>query len=129
MIRGLSAVALAIACAGSAAALDQRAIRQLQALDPAERLEQRCDVEAMDRIRRDQADFRPDKVIAYTFADPVISGDRMKAPGAVFRSRGEWYRLKFKCEIEAQHLDVKTFEYVIGAVVPRQDWEALYLYD
>lgn len=129
MRRGLAAVALTIACAGSATALDPRAIRQLQALDPAERLEQRCDVEAMDRIRREQAGFRPDKVIAYTFADPEIAGDRMKAPGAVFRSRGEWYRLKFKCEIEAQHLGVTSFEYAIGSLVPRQDWEALYLYD
>ncbi len=84
--------------AGAAAAVDQRILKELMQLTPQERMEQRCDIEAMERIKHEQKGFFSDKVIAYTFSEPEISGEKIKAPGAVFRSKGEWYRLKFKCE-------------------------------
>lgn len=60
--------------------------RQLNALTPQQRREQRCDVEARARIEKADARFDPDKVIAYTFGDPVLHNEMIKAPGAVFRS-------------------------------------------
>lgn len=115
--------------AANANALDQRILKELMALSPEERLEQRCDVEAMDRIKREAKGFRPDKVIAYTFGDPVVQGNSLKASGAVFRSGGEWYRLKFKCETGPEHVEVRSFDFKIGSVVPKSDWDHLYLYD
>lgn len=120
---------LTVLVAGKAMALDGRIVKELMELAPQERMEQRCDVEAMDRIRREQKGFRPDKVIAYTFAEPEVEGNELKAPGAVFRSEGEWYRLKFKCETGAEHVNVKSFEYKIGKLVPKEDWQENYLYD
>ncbi|WP_429812624.1 DUF930 domain-containing protein [Ensifer sp. B1-9] len=87
-----------------ASAMDQSLVRQFEKLDPQTRLEQRCDTEAMERINADKSTFKPDKVIAYTFAEPIVKEDKMKAPGAVFRSQGEWYKLKFKCRTDAEHL-------------------------
>lgn len=110
-------------------ALDARIIRQLGALAPDERREQRCDIEAMDRISEEADGFRPDKVIAYTFADPVEKGDSLRAPGAVFRSGGDWYRLKFQCETAEHGLKVKSFTYKIGAKVSRDDWQRYFLYE
>lgn len=52
--------------------MDRSLVRQFEKLDPQTRLEQRCDTEAMERIGADKTSFRPDKVIAYTFADPVM---------------------------------------------------------
>ena len=72
---------------------------------------------------------RPDKVIAYTFGDPKTSENMLKTKGAVFRSEGEWYRLAFKCETTSDHFDVTAFKFRIGEKVPREDWEANYLYD
>lgn len=115
--------------AGGASALDQRALKELMALTPQERMEQRCDMEAMERIKREQDGFRPDKVIAYTFADPVITDGQLKAPGAVFRSKGEWYRLKFKCETGPKRVSIKSFDYKIGDMVPRDEWPQYYLYE
>ncbi|WP_173515564.1 DUF930 domain-containing protein [Ensifer sesbaniae] len=39
------------------------------------------------RINADKSTFKPDKVIA-----------------AIFRSKGEWYKLKFRCRTDAEHL-------------------------
>lgn len=129
MKRSIFLLAAGLAAVQPALALDGRTLEQLKVLDPVERMEQRCDIEAMDRIKREQKQFRPDKVVAYSFSDPVVSGNAMKAPGAVVRSRGAWYRLKYKCTTGPQHLKVLGFQYKLGATVPRRDWEAHYLYN
>ena len=110
-------------------AIDARIKGQLEKLDPQERLEQRCDIEAMDQISDGKGGFRPDKVIAYAFGDPKLDGTTLKTKGAVFRSKGEWYRLSYKCEATADRLDVNAFKYKVGGVVPHEDWAAHYLYD
>jgi hypothetical protein len=110
-------------------AMDSSVVRQLDALTPRERLEQRCDIEAMNRIAKDNKQFRPDKVIAYTFGRTSASGNKLSAPGAVFRSREHWYRLKYTCQTGNKQLDVTSFSYQIGAEVPRANWSKYYLYD
>ncbi len=110
-------------------AVDARIERQLEALDPDTRLEQACDTEAMARITAAKKGFKADKVIAYTFAEPVLKGDSLKAPGAVFRSRGEWYRLSFTCSTGPRRINVKSFDYQIGSIVPHAAWTENYLYD
>ena len=125
----LFALALAPFCASPALALDARIRGQLEKLTPEERLEQRCDMEAMDRIGGGKGGFRPDKVIAYAFGDPKLDGTTFKTKGAVFRSKGEWYRLSYKCEASDDRLEVNAFKYRIGEQVPHEDWAAHYLYD
>lgn len=120
---------LLLVFAAPAHALDQSIVRQLQALEPGERVEQRCDIEAMDRIRDEQDGFRPDKVIAYTFSDTELDGTELRAPGAVVRSRGEWYRLNYRCETGPKGLKVKSFDYELGARVPHEEWSRHYLYN
>ncbi len=129
MIARLLLPAVMLMSAGAAAAVEPRILKELMVLTPQERMEQRCDIEAMDRIRSEQKGFSPDKVIAYTFADPVIEGSRFKAKGAVFRSKGEWYRLKFSCETGPRRVSIKSFDYKIGSIVPREEWQQYYLYD
>ncbi|WP_210104101.1 MULTISPECIES: DUF930 domain-containing protein [Rhizobium/Agrobacterium group] len=110
-------------------AIDSRIARQLDALTPEERREQRCDIEAMNRIAKEEAGFKPDKVIAYTFGDTIEKGDLIRAPGAVFRSGGDWYRLKYKCQTANDGLAITTFDYKVGSKIPRDQWPEYYLYD
>ncbi|MGE7368736.1 DUF930 domain-containing protein [Neorhizobium sp. NPDC001467] len=110
-------------------AIDGRIVRQLNALDPQERREQRCDIEAMARIAKAGEGFEPDKVIAYSRADIEENGDDLRAPGAVFRSAGDWYKLKYRCRTGDHGLSVLSFDYKIGDKIPRSDWDRLYLYD
>ena len=125
----LFGLALVPLVASPALAIDARIRTQLQKLTPEERLEQRCDIEAMDQISKAKGGFRPDKVIAYAFGDPKLNGTTFKTKGAVFRSRGEWYRLSYKCEASPDRLEVNAFKYSIGKVVPHEDWEEHYLYN
>lgn len=122
-------VAASTTAVASAHAIDSNIVRQLNALDPQERREQRCDIEAMSQIAKGGEGFRPDKVIAYSRADIVEKGDDIRAPGAVFRSAGDWYKLKFKCRTGDQGLSIISFDYKIGDKIPRSEWERLYLYD
>jgi hypothetical protein len=115
----LCTLALAPLVASPAMALDARIRSQLQKLTPEERLEQRCDMEAMDKISDGKG----------AFGDPKLEGTTFKTRGAVFRSGGEWYRLSYKCEASADRLEVNTFKYKVGDMVPREDWAAHYLYD
>lgn len=110
-------------------AVDARITRQLEALDPDTRLEQACDTEAMARISAGKGGFKADKVIAYTFAEPEREGDSLNAPGAVFRSRGEWYRLSFNCLTGPKRINVRSFDYEVGSIVPHEEWTENYLYD
>jgi len=129
-MRNILILTVAVLCsAAPALALDSKILTQLKKLDPEERLEQRCDIEAMDRIAKQQKGFRPDKVIAYTLRDTVVDDNEIKAPGAVFRSSGEWYQLKYKCETGPERLTVTSFDYKVGAMVPRDKWSQYFLYD
>jgi hypothetical protein len=123
-----SAIVLLAAWPFAAHAIDTRIKAQLLKLDPKTRLEQACDTEAMIRIR-DDGDYRPDKVIAYTFRDPVYGADSIKAPGAVFRSKGEWYHLSYSCETGPKHVHVRDFAYEVGNKISRESWSKYYLYD
>ncbi|KIQ01895.1 signal peptide protein [Agrobacterium tumefaciens] len=125
----LLAALISVPMAAPALAIDANILRQLNVLAPEERLEQRCDIEAMERIASEQKGMKPDKVIAYAFGDPDVTSDSIKAAGAVFRSGGEWYRLRYKCQITPSTLGIRDFNYKIGEKVPEEQWAKHYLYD
>lgn len=132
MSKSLNAAAvltLLTALPSAANAVDSKIREQLLKLDPRTRLEQACDTEAMIRIKGDEGKFRPDKVIAYTFRDPTYGPDWIKAPGAVFRSRGEWYHLSYQCETGPHHVHVRKLDYEIGGKVAKANWDKYFLYD
>jgi hypothetical protein len=129
MLKLIAIIVPLASIATSAFAVDQAMKKQLEKLDPSERMEQSCDVEAMRRIGTDKTGFRPDKVIAYTFSDPATGDDFINAPGAVFRSKGDWYHLSYKCTTGPQHIHVRDLSYEIGEKVPRNAWQKYYLYD
>lgn len=103
--------------------------QQLLRLDPQTRLEQLCDHETMMSIGRDRNPYSPDKVVAYTFGEPLMSDEMVEARGAVFRSRGDWYRLSFRCKADVEHVEVWSLRYEIGEKVPREKWNKYNLYD
>jgi hypothetical protein len=100
---------------------------QMLKLSPETRLEQRCDARAMGAVGREHKGYKPDEFVAYAFADPVIRGNQIKAPGGAVRSGGKWYKLSYVCETTPDGLEVKSFAYQLGAEVPRSEWDKHYL--
>ncbi|MCO4315759.1 DUF930 domain-containing protein [Phyllobacterium sp. 21LDTY02-6] len=122
-----STAILCLVLTGPAFAMDNAAAQQLQKLDPQTRLEQRCDLEAMERIHKDPARLVPDELVAYAFEEPKIKGDKIRSPGAAFRSKGEWYHLSYNCATSPDHMTILSFQYSIGSVVPHDEWQHHYL--
>lgn len=120
---------LAASTSPALALSDEKLNKQLLKLDLQTRLEQTCDTEVMLRINRENRKFSVDKVIAYSFAEPRMKNDAITAPGAVFRSRGEWYHLSYACRTGPRHLDAHQLDYEVGPMVPRSKWRRHYLYD
>ncbi|WP_176479010.1 DUF930 domain-containing protein [Mesorhizobium sp. WSM3860] len=118
-----------LALAWPAKAMDNALRAGLLKLDPQTRLEQRCDAEVLDRISHDDRKFKADRVVAYAFATPQMSADAIKSPGAAFRSKGQWFRLKFKCQTAPDHMRVLQLLYKIGDEIPETDWAKYNLYD
>jgi hypothetical protein len=122
-------IVLALTAALPAQAMDRALRAGLLKLDPQTRLEQRCDAEVLDRITHDDRHYKADRVVAYAFATPEMGDDYIRSPGAAFRSKGEWYRLKFKCKTAPDHMEVIKFRYRIGDQIPKDEWSRYNLYD
>ncbi|WP_421917437.1 DUF930 domain-containing protein [Mesorhizobium sp.] len=110
-------------------AMDSALRAGLMKLDPQTRLEQRCDAEVLDRITHDDHKFKADRVVAYAFATPEMGTDAIRSTGAAFRSKGQWYRLKFKCQTAPDHMEILNFRYRIGDEIPETDWSKYNLYN
>ena len=118
-----AAILLSLAIIGSASA-ESRFERTLKMLSPPDRMAQLCDYTAMNHIRKDQRQFRPDRAVANARFDVRISGDMIEAKGGAFRSRGKWYAMSYTCKTSADHLSVLSFTYKIGAEIPEEKWAA-----
>ncbi|WP_246675146.1 DUF930 domain-containing protein [Mesorhizobium sp. B2-3-4] len=90
-----------------------------------ERMVQLCNLEAMDQIRQWRADFQPERVVPYATAEEKIAGTTIAADGAAFRSRKNWYSLKFKCQLAHDGESVIGFEFLVGDPVARDKWDEL----
>jgi hypothetical protein len=108
--------------ASPAAAIDARFEKSLRMLAPIDRLEQLCAYTAMQEIRKDHKEFRPDRVVASAGVEPEIKDHAVAAKGAAFRSRKKWYSLSFHCTAATDHLAVTSFSYTIGDEIPEAKW-------
>jgi hypothetical protein len=101
---------------------DSRFYDSLRRLDPATRLDQICDYEAMLRIDRDTNPFHPDRAKAEVLATPQRTSDSITTSGGAFRSDGRWYSLSYTCKTNPDHLTVTYFHYQIGKLIPTSEW-------
>jgi hypothetical protein len=111
-----------------ALAIDPRTETALQHLDPETRLTEVCNLAALDKMDRDRGPFHPEHVAVDQFSLPKRTGDTLQGSGGVFRSKGDWYHLSFKCTASSDHMKVITFSYKVGEKVPRNQWTSLNLY-
>lgn len=107
---------------GAGASGDPRFYESLKRLDPATRLDQICDYEAMLRIDRDPNPYHPDRAKAEVISTPHRTDDSIMTNGGAFRSGGRWYVLSYTCKTSPDHLKVINFAYRIGKLIPTSEW-------
>jgi len=101
-----------------ALAVNDRFLASLSRLDPETRLEQVCDLEAMNRI--DRVDRAKSDVISH----PIHNGNILNASGGAFRQKGKWYQFSFVCKATPDHLKVLSFSYKMGELIPEEKWSS-----
>ncbi len=89
----------------------------LETLPPEKRLAQTCILEALAQIGNSGQGFAPDVVMAEAYAGAELTGTRLAANGAIFRSGDNWYGLAFDCTLSDDLSDVTAFSYRLGADV------------
>ncbi len=128
MNRFLVAAAILIAGSLPAAAFSASLTKQLKSLSGTTRFIQACNLQALIEIAKDKNGYRPEHAAVDALAPPEIKGDTMVGGGAALRSRDKWYQFTFTCVTTSDHLQVKSFEYKIGAAIPKDQWASLNLY-
>ncbi len=126
-----SVFVLLVLTSASASASDRRQKQletMLKRLDPATRLEQVCDAEAMKRINRDNRALRIDRSVVSALSEPRVKDDTLSGSGGAFRSKGKWYQYAFTCKATPDRLRVISFEYSIGEEIPQAQWSLYGLY-
>ena len=125
---GLSLAGLmTVASVAASAAAPRNNDAAMLKLDPSARIEQRCNARGMGVLQREHKGMRPDELVAYAYANTAIEGGRIKAPGAAVRSGGDWYHLSYTCQTANDGMDVTSFSYTLGAVIPHAEWGDHYL--
>ncbi len=117
--------ALTISCMISASsfAADNRVTAMLRGLDPATRFDQACGIEAMNRIKKEAASYRPDRAVTDAVSETKVTGDTMEGAGGAFRSGGKWYQFSFTCKASPDRMKVVFFSYKIGSPIPEGKWD------
>jgi len=121
--------ALTLTFMTSAGAADSRFIASLSKLDPQTRLEQVCDLAAVNQIGRTEKMPKPDRAKANVITPPRHHGDTIEGTGGAFRSGGKWYAFSFTCKGSPDHLKVLSFTYRVGELIPKSKWPEYGLWD
>ncbi|HEV2513840.1 MAG TPA: DUF930 domain-containing protein [Devosia sp.] len=94
-----------------------RARAMLETLPPEKRLAQTCNIEALAQVGNAGEGLTPDAVMADAYARSEMTGTRLAASGAIFRSGDRWYGLAFDCTLNDDLTRVTAFSYRLGADV------------
>ena len=116
------ALTVLAAAAVPAQAQNARFEQSLRLLDPDTRFDQVCDVAAMNAIRRDTKQFRPDRAMSSAISNTRVKGDTMEGTGGAFRSKGIWYQFSFTCTVTPDRMKVLSFSYKTGEAIPESKW-------
>ena len=101
----------------------KEALVRLRQLGIDDRVIQLCNIEAMEQVHVWKSDFQPDFVVAYAMAEIKLSGVTLQADGAALRSKQLWYAIRFRCEVTPDLERVVSFEFSLGAAIPKREWE------
>lgn len=92
-----------------------------------EQVVQLCNMEALEQLRSSGVATDADALVGYAFDSPAVNENELRVEGGAFRSRGQWFHIRYRCTVSADRRGVGAFEYAVGAVVPPSEWEEHFL--
>lgn len=98
----------------------QAATTAMAGLPRGQRAGELCANALRERLRRDSPLYWPDILPTYR----LDKGTLMAVSDAAFRAGGQWFDLGFRCEIDEAATRVVSFDYEVGAPIPRSQWKA-----
>ncbi|OCP15769.1 MULTISPECIES: DUF930 domain-containing protein [unclassified Ensifer] len=103
---------------------DPRVKQAMGQLPVKKRILQLCSIEALEQIRHQRPKDFPDMLVPFGPSGGFIGKDQIDASGGAYRSKGNWYDVDFKCEVDLETVEVISFSYAIGGIVPEMAWKS-----
>lgn len=79
-----------------------------------------CTTELREQLRRAPEPYQLELLPSYS----LPGGNVLAVPDAAFRAGGAWYKLSFRCGVDADALRVVDFSFKVGNPIPRSEWQA-----
>lgn len=79
-----------------------------------------CATELRSQMTGSLPPYWPDILPTY----PLKEGTILQIRKGAFRSEAQWYNLSFRCEVDEDATRVVSFEFEVGAPIPRAEWAA-----
>lgn len=103
---------------------DPRVKQAMGQLPVKKRILQLCSIEALEQIRNERPEDFPDMLVPFGPSGGFIGKEQIDASGGAYRSKGTWYDVNFKCKVNLETVEVVSFSYAIGSVVPEASWKS-----
>lgn len=103
---------------------DPRVKQAMGQLPVKKRILQLCSIEALEQIRNQRPRDFPDMLVPFGPSGGFIGKEQIDASGGAYRSKGTWYDVNFKCKVNLETVEVVSFSYAIGGVVPQATWNS-----
>ena len=98
---------------------DAAAMTAMSDIPRPDRADQLCVTELREQLRRGQPAYRPELLPSFRLQE----GNVLTVNKAAFRSAGQWFDLRFRCEIDADATRVLSFGYEVGRAIPKSEWK------
>ena len=98
---------------------DAAAMTAMRDIPRPDRADQLCVTELREQLRNGTPAYRPELLPSFQLKE----GDVLTANKAAFRANGQWFSLRFRCEIDPDATRVLSFAYEVGEAIPKRDWK------
>jgi hypothetical protein len=95
----------------------------LGTLSGEERNLQLCNLEALEQVNRSRPGSVPDLVAPYAMKPEKVRGNSIEVDGGAFRSKRNWFNIRFHCEVDPAGKTVTAFAFAIGDAIPKDLWQ------
>lgn len=101
----------------------RKARQMLGTLSGGERNLQLCNLEALEQVSRSRPGLTPDLVAPYAMKPEKVRGNSIDVDGGAFRSKRNWFNIRFHCEVDPAGKAVVAFAFAIGDAIPKDVWQ------